>query len=70
MSPTHTIRWRLNDPAQEWRQRWTKVHRVSFHANDLTVCHILIPEFPYDSEHDGQIPVDAIKCKRCLTANE
>ncbi len=64
------LRWRLNDPSEENRQRWTKVHLVSFHANDLTACHMLIPEHPYMVDYDDQIPADADRCKRCATANE
>jgi len=59
------IRWRLNDPADEWTTRWTKVHRVSLHANDLTACHMAIPEYPYMTDRDDQIPEDAPRCKRC-----
>jgi hypothetical protein len=66
MSPrVALIRWRLNDPADEWRQRWTRVHRVSFHAADLTACHIVIPESPYMVDRDEQIPTGAPHCKRC-----
>lgn len=64
------IRWRLNDPAEENRQRWTKVHRVSVHASDLTACHIIIPENAYDVAYDEWIPDDAIECKRCRKSNE
>jgi hypothetical protein len=63
------VRWRLNDPAEENRQRWTRVHRVSIHAADLTVCHIVIPEHPYMLDADGQIPTGADRCKRCDRGN-
>jgi hypothetical protein len=65
---THTIRWRLNDPGDENRQRWTRVHRLSAHAEDLTRCHIIIPEQPYMVDRDEQIPDGALACKRCATA--
>jgi len=64
------IRWRLNDPAEENRQRWTKVHRVSFHAADLTACHILIPEHAYMVDRNEWIPDDAPECQRCKAAQE
>jgi hypothetical protein len=64
------IRWRLNDPAVEWRQRWTKVHRVSFHNDDLTRCHIKIPEHPYDQERGTSLPEALPRCKRCTTVDE
>jgi hypothetical protein len=61
------VRWRLNDPGEENRVRWSKVHTVSLHADDLTACHILIPEHPYMEDRDDQIPSDAERCKRCQT---
>lgn len=64
------IRWRLNDPAKENRQRWTKAHRVSFHASDLTACHQRIPEHPYMMDTDDQIPADWPACQRCQAAND
>jgi hypothetical protein len=64
------IRWRLNDPAEEARQRWTKVHHVSIHADDLTACHIIIPEHPYMVDRDDQIPTGAALCKRCEHSDE
>lgn len=67
---TKTVRWRLNDPAEENKQRWTKTHKVSFHASDLTACHQLIPEYPYMMDTDDQIPQDWPVCKRCQTSNE
>jgi len=63
-----TIRWRLNDPAVEWRQRWTRVHVVSRHASDLTACHRLIPEHAYVEERNADIPGDAPRCRRCVSA--
>lgn len=64
----NTIMWRLHEPFIEsgHRRRWTKVHRVSMHASDLTACHMLIPEHPYDVARDEWIPADAPLCKRCL----
>ena len=59
------VRWRLNDPADEPRQRWTKVHKVSMHAADLTVCHQLIPDFPYMRDDTIHVPSDAPRCKNC-----
>lgn len=59
------IQWRLNDPTEENRQRWTKVHTVSLHYDDLTACHIKIPEFPYDARRDEWISEAAPRCKRC-----
>lgn len=64
------ISWRLNDPADEWRQRWTKVHLVSVHAEDLTACHLEIPRYPYDVARDEWIPTARPRCKRCLAASE
>lgn len=61
-----TIRWRLNDPAEERAVRWSRVHRVSLHADDLTACHLLIPEHPYMVDRDDDIPEAAPRCKRCL----
>lgn len=59
------IQWRLNEPTEEARPRWTKVHRVSVHAADLTVCHIKIPDQPYDTNRNEWIPAAAPTCKRC-----
>lgn len=64
------IRWRLNDPAAENAQRWTKVHLFSRHGDDLTKCHLRIPEFAYMVDIDDQIPSDATACKRCIQAQE
>jgi hypothetical protein len=61
-----TIRWRLNDLGEENRVRWTKVHRVSIHANDLTACHMIIPDQPYMADRNDQIPDGLPMCKRCL----
>lgn len=58
------IRWRLNDPAEDNRVRWTKVHHVSVHNADLTVCHRIIPQ-AYMTDYDEQIPADAPVCTRC-----
>lgn len=64
------IRWRLRDPGEnDNRVRWTKVHRVSLHAADLTACHQLIPEHPYMVDRDDQIPAAADRCKRCENAD-
>jgi hypothetical protein len=60
------VQWRLNEPIEENSQRWTKVHRISRHADDLTACHIKIPEHPYDTHYDNWIPEGAPRCKRCL----
>jgi len=62
---TKRLRWRLNDLGEENRVRWTKVHRVSFHAEDLTVCHRLIPSHPYMMDADDDIPSGAPVCKQC-----
>jgi hypothetical protein len=64
------VQWRLNDLGEENRQRWTRVHRVSFHAEDLTRCHIVIPEHPYMMNRDEWIPTDAPRCKRCAAVDE
>jgi hypothetical protein len=61
----HFIQWRLNEPIEANGQRWSKVHTVSLHADDLTACHIKIPEFPYDARRDEWIPEAAPRCKRC-----
>lgn len=61
------VRWRLNDPAEENRQRWTKVHTVSLHAEDLTACHIIIPEHPYMADWNEHVPDGAERCKRCAS---
>lgn len=69
---TKFVRWRLNDPGEEERPRWTKTHVVSFHAGDLTACHIIIPEHPYMMDWDDQPPMGdpSLVCKRCLASNE
>lgn len=61
----HLIRWRLNSPDVDNRSRWTKVHTISSHAEDLTVCRL--PIFPdrYMTDVDDQIPADAPRCQRC-----
>jgi hypothetical protein len=59
------IRWRRNDPREEHRQRWTMVHRVSAHAEDLTVCHRIIPAHPYMADYDDDIPPNAPRCTAC-----
>jgi hypothetical protein len=66
---TETIRWRLNDLAEEERPRWTKTHYVSFHASDLTACHIIIPD-AYMEDRNDQIPDGWPICKRCISSNE
>jgi hypothetical protein len=67
---TDQIRWRLNEPTEEPRVRWTRVHRVSFHNGDLTRCHMKIPEHPYDAAYNEWIPDDAPRCKRCASIDE
>lgn len=61
-----TIRWRLNDPAEENRERWSKVHCASAsHRHDSNVkafCGVKVPDYPYDSEYDRE----PITCKTCL----
>lgn len=59
------VQWRLNDPGEESAQRWTKVHRVSLQADDLTMCHMRIPEHPYMMDFDEDVDPDAPVCKRC-----
>lgn len=68
------IRWRDKDPAEQgdsWRpgrDNWTRVHvsRDSHHDSDATtVCGLKIPDSPYMSEMDGEIPSGAARCKRC-----
>jgi len=71
MIERHTIRWRLNDPAESTNSnRWSRVHIVSFHADDLTRCHARIPYAPYMVDRDDQIPADAPACKRCASVDE
>jgi len=65
-----TIRWRLNEPTELNSQRWSKVHKVSFHNADLTACHQRIPEHAYDVAYDEWIPADAPQCKRCAIASD
>jgi len=68
MTPS-LIRWRLNDPGVEWRQRWTKVHRVSLHAEDLTACHRVIPDMAYMTDRNEEVPSDAPRCRACEQAD-
>lgn len=65
MAKTRSLRWRLNEPIEPNSYRWTKVHRVSVHAENLTACHTIIPEHPYDVAYDEWIPADASRCKNC-----
>jgi hypothetical protein len=60
-----TIRWRLHEPTEGRAQRWTRVHTVSIHADDLTACHMPIPARPYMVDWDDQIPEGVARCKRC-----
>ncbi len=68
MTP-NIIRWRLNDPSEENRQRWTKVHRVSLHSGDLTACHRVIPDHPYMMDRDEWVPDGAPRCRACEHAD-
>lgn len=58
-----SIRWRLNDPAEEQAERWTKVHRTQ--TGRKTFCGITIPELPYMADEDEQIPAAVPSCTRC-----
>lgn len=51
------------------RARWTKVHYVSFHAEDLTACHRSIPA-EYAVERLTAVPDGAHICLQCLAATE
>jgi hypothetical protein len=59
------IRWRLHEPTERNTYRWSKVHRLSVHAGDLTVCHRIIPAHAYDVAYDEWIPDDAPECTQC-----
>ena len=56
------IRWRLNDPAIEWRQRWTRVHVVDATNDARTLCGVTLPD-AYDTDYAPAAGLD--KCKRC-----
>ena len=58
------LRWTLD-------RTWSKVHRVSLHAADLTACHrtipavILEPARAYMLERGAAIPAEAPRCRQC-----
>lgn len=66
------IRWRAVDLAEAANgggsTKWTKVHRSNDgHADSdaKTLCGLKIPDHPYDSDMDGQVPVGVDVCKTC-----
>jgi hypothetical protein len=59
-------RWRLNDPGEENRVRWTKVHYLATPYRAL--CGVMVAEWPYDRDANEQIPDDADVCRRCAKA--
>ena len=61
----HFIRWRLNDPAEESRQRWTRGHFLDTAGATTTLCGLPVPDLPYMEDRDEQIPDGAYYCERC-----
>jgi hypothetical protein len=74
------IRWRLNDPSEENRQRWTAVHILhpgtaatatgAFgvlvpSTDEITLCGRTVPANPYMEDRDTQIPDGVETCVRC-----
>ena len=69
MTPsTVRLSWRPNDPAEELRERWTKVHvvrREDQHCSDArALCGLLIPDFPYMADFGADIPDAAPICRK------
>lgn len=62
------VRWRLNDPAEEYRQ-WTRVHvkvDASVGGRERVICGLYVPDFAYDVDRGDSIPEGAPTCKRCV----
>jgi hypothetical protein len=57
------IQWRLNDPAAEDRERWTRSHVTE--TGRKTRCGLSIPEVAYMTNEDDQIGAGVLKCLRC-----
>lgn len=57
------IQWRLNDPAAEAAERWTRSHVTN--TGKKTRCGIVIPEFAYMTNEDDQIGSGVECCARC-----
>ena len=57
------IRWRLNDPAEENRERWTRTHITNTSVTD-TLCGLAVP-FAYMQDMNSDIPKEWPFCKRC-----
>lgn len=68
-APRGRVRWRLNDLAVEFRQRWTRVHTLAPGTegsdDERAICGLAIPFNPYDFQWDQWIPDDAPVCQRC-----
>lgn len=59
------LRWRLNDPAEENRERWTRVHRAIGDMSPKALCGVAIPEHPYMADYNADIPDGAPDCRSC-----
>ena len=61
----HHIIWRLNEPTEEARPRWTRVHKINELTSSTTLCGITVPDHPYDSAFDEHTPKGRAVCDRC-----
>lgn len=57
------VRWRLNEPTEENRERWTRVHVAE---DGKTFCGVDVPEWPYMLDEDRHVPGGAARCRKCV----
>lgn len=66
------IRWRAVDPGEafsgEGSTAWTRVHTSrdgKYDSDARTLCGLKIPDTPYMTDMDDQVPSGAPRCKTC-----
>ena len=64
------VRWRANDPGEEQRVRWSKVHVRRNPHSQRTACGRLIPEFAYMEDNGPEVPGGAERCQACARATQ